>query len=181
MANITQKKKRSTRAAHSTTKRKRRQIRSVAARATTAMRSSIISPVHQAPESGQKTDLQLTERSGEYFRNMFGFSGSESLATQQSAGHPGPVLQAGTIFASGMRSISLALIHFMQERMHQNFTGLLALTHCRTPAQFIAVQRHLARDNVEGLVQSTGRIADISMQMAHEGLRRMGAVSLVGR
>lgn len=183
MANASQKKKRSTRAAHATTKRtrqkKRKQIRSVAARSSTALRRSVYSPVQHAPESRQRTDLQLTERSGESFRNMFGFRGSEQLATEQSAGYPGPVLQTGAIFASGMRSISQALIHSMQEGMHQNFTRLVALTYCRTPAQFMAVQRDLIRDNMAGLVQSTDRIADISMQMAQEGLRRMSAVSLI--
>lgn len=73
-------------------------------------------------------------------------------------------MELGTILASGMRSISQVLFNFMEERFHQNFTALLALTYWRTPPQLVEAQRDLICDNVEVLVRAAGRMTDISMQ-----------------
>jgi hypothetical protein len=180
MPNARQKKKTSTRATQGTrrsTKQKdRRKTRAMAARARTQLRSGTLPVVQDAPESGRSADALMTERSGEPVANTFRFGRESTQHTvEQSAGNLGAVLQSGTVVASAMRSILQELVDFIQERMHQNFTRLLALTYCRTPPQLIAVQGDFFRDNVEGVLRSTGRIADVSMQMAHEGARRMSA------
>jgi len=157
----------------------RRPKRPMAARVNTELRRGILPTVQHAPELSRTGDAHLTERSGEGFTNMFGLGYERAQhASEQSAGNLGPVLQSGTIFASAMQSISQELSNFIQERMHQNFTRLVALTYCRTPPQLIAAQRDLIGDNVAGFVRSTGRITDLSMRMAYEGVRRMSAVNL---
>jgi hypothetical protein len=181
MANARQKKKVSTRATQGTRKstkhKDRRQTQSMAARAKPQLRSGTLPAVQHAPESSRSADAHLTGRSGEPFANSFGFGrvGAQH-AVEQSAGNLGPVFQSSTIVASALRSILQELVDFIQERMHQNFTRLLALTYCRTPPQLIAVQTDFLRDNVESVLRSTGRIANVSMQMTHEGARRMSAV-----
>jgi hypothetical protein len=151
-------------------------VRPMAALARTELRRGIFPTVQHAPASSRSGELR------ERFTNTLG-PGYERAqhATEESAGNLSPVLQSGTIFTSALRSISQELLNFIQERMHQNFTRLLALTYCRTPPQLIAAQRDLIRDNVESFVRSTGRITDVSMRMAYEGARRMSAVNLAPR
>jgi hypothetical protein len=182
MATAHRRKKTSGRAAQAASSKNRRakarrSMRPMAARARTELRRGISPTVQHAPESSRSEDAQLTELSGERFTNTFGLG----FERAQSARNLGPVLQSGTIFASALRSISQELLNFIQDRMHQNFTRLLALTYCRTPPPLIAAQRDLIRDNVEGFVRSTGRITDVSMRIAYEGVRSMSAVSLAQR
>jgi hypothetical protein len=55
------------------------------------------------------------------------------------------------------------------------------LTYCRTPQELVAAQSDLMRDNVEAFVNSTRRIAEISMQMADQAARKMNDVPLAPR
>ena len=178
MANARLKKKVSTRTAQAAEKKTRqkgrRQTRRMAALARTEVRRGIVPGAQDVPRPAI-ADSQLTGSSGERFRN------TSSAQHEQFAGNLGPVLQTGTIFASATRSILQELFNFAQESMHQNFTRLLALAYCRTPPQLIAAQRALIRDNVAGVVRSTGRIADVTIQVAHEGVRRMSAVGWAPR
>jgi hypothetical protein len=173
MANARQKKKVSTRTARAAGKKTRQndkgQTRRVAALARTEVRRGIFPDAQDEPRPAI-ADAKLPDPSGERFRN------TSSAQDEQFTGNLGPALQSGMIFASATRSILQEVFNFMQESIHQNFTCLLALTYCRTPPQLIAAQRDLIRGHVEGVVRSTGRIADITVQVAHEGVRRMSAV-----
>jgi hypothetical protein len=185
MANAHQKKKISGRTARATPRRAgqkgRRQKRPAAAQARTEFRRGNPRSVGER-ESNRNTDAQATKQSGERFRNTYAPGGEGTQhGTERSAVNVGQVFQSGTIVASAMRSILQELVNLMQERMHQNFTRLLAFTFCRTPSQVITAQRDFIQDNVEGFVRSAGRIADVSVQMGHEGVRRMSMVSLLPR
>lgn len=178
MANARQKKKASAPTAQATRKRTRqndkRQRRAVAARARTEFRKGFFPSSEGGPSRDSKAQ---SEPSGEVFRNM----SSAQRATEHLAGNLGPVSNSGTIFASAMRSILQELFTFVQEGMHQNFTRLVALSSARTPSQLIAAQMDFVRDNMEGFLRSTSRMADVSMQMGHEGVWRMSAPSFAER
>jgi len=189
MANARQKKRASTRAAQGTRKsskqKHRKQTRSMASRARAQLRSGPLPAVQHEPESSRNThepessrnaDTYLTERDREPVVHTLLLEREPAQhAIERFTGNMGPVLQSGTIVASAMRAIGLELVSLIQERIHQNFIRLLALTSCRTPTQLFAAQGDIMLDNVEGLVRSTGRIAGVSMQVAHEGARRMSA------
>jgi len=158
----------------------------MASRARTQLRSGNLPAVQHAPESAHNADAYLTERSAEAFANTLHLERERAQHMMQhsiepTTGNLGPVFQSGAIVASAMRGILLELVNLIQDRMHQNFTRLLSLASCRTPTQLFAAQGDLVRDNVEGVLRSTGRIADVSMRMAHEGARRMSAVSWASR
>lgn len=186
MPNARQKKKVSGRTAQATGTRRRqkgrKQRRAVPARARTEFIRDISRAGEDEPEPNRNADAQSTTPPGERFKHSYATGGEAAQhATEQPAGNLAQVFQSGAIMANATRSILLELFNFTQERIHQNFTRLLALAYCRTPPQLIAAQRDFMRDNVEGLVGSTGRITDVSMLMAREGLRRMSAVSLLQR
>jgi phasin family protein len=153
-----------------------------AARAGAEMMQRNTETVQHAWETGGKMATQICERSFERFARAFGLSGEGAQqATEQSSRNLESIVQSGTILADGMQSISRELLDFARKRVEQNLHRVDALASCRTPQEMMAVQSDLVRDNLEDLVQSTRRIAEISMQMADEAVRRMSETSLAPR
>jgi phasin family protein len=153
-----------------------------AARAGADMFQRNAETVQQAWQSGTEVATRLTERSMEQFARAFGISGeSTQHAAQQSSRNLESIVQSGTILASGMQNISREWVDFARKRMQQNLNHADALANCRTPQELWAAQSDLVRDNLEDLVQSTRRIAELSMQMADEAVRKMGDSSLAPR
>jgi phasin family protein len=125
---------------------------------------------------------ELVEQSMQRFSRTFGIGGENAhQAAQQSARNAEAIMQSSTIIAGGMQSISRELLEFARKRMAQNLQMADAVMGCRTPQEFIAAQSNLVRDNLEDFVQSTRRIAEISMQMADEAARRVSNTSQVTR
>jgi hypothetical protein len=153
-----------------------------AARAGADMIQRNAETVQHAWESGSKMATNLAERSAERFARACGISGEAAQqATEQSSRNLESIMQSGTILAGGMQSISLELMNFARKRMEQCMHRVDALASCRTPQEVVAVQSDLIRDNLEDIIQSTRRIAEISTQMADEAVRRMNDSSLVPR
>jgi phasin family protein len=153
-----------------------------AARAGADMVQRNAETAQHAWESGSRMAGQLVEQSIERFAHAFGISGEGAQqATQQSSRNLESMLQSGTILAGGMQSISRALFDFTRKRMEQNLHCADALLRCRTPQEMLAAQSHFMRDNLEDFVQSTRRIAEISMQMADEAASRISDASLAPR
>ena len=138
--------------------------------------------VQQAWQTGTEMATQLTERSMEQLARAFGITGESSQhASQQSSRNLESIVQSGTILASGMQNISREWFEFARKRMQENLNRADALASCRTPQELMAAQSDLLRDNLENFVQSTRRIAEISMQTADEAVRKMTDASLAPR
>jgi phasin family protein len=153
-----------------------------AARAGADMVQRNAETVQQAWESGSKMAGQLTERSMERFARAFGMSGEGAQqATEASSRNLESIVQSGTIFAGGLQSISREWFDFARKRIEQNMHRVDELAAWRTPHEMLAAQSEFVRDNLEDFVQSTRRVAEISMQMADEAVRRMSDASLAPR
>jgi phasin family protein len=138
--------------------------------------------IQDAWKSGSKVASQLTERSMEGFARAFGFTGENAgQAAEQSSRNFECIVQSGTIFAGGMHSVSREMLEFAHSRLEQNLRRVDALANCRTPQEMLAAQTDLVRDNIENLVQSTRRIAEISMRTADEAARKISDTSLAPR
>jgi len=153
-----------------------------AARAGADMVQRNAEAMQDAWKSGSKAASQLAERSMEGFGRAFGITGENAgQAAEQSSRNLECIVQSGTICAGGMQSISREMLEFARTRMEHNLRRFDALAKCRTPQEILAAQTDLLRDNLEDLVQSTRRIAEISMQTADEAARRMSDMSLAPR
>lgn len=153
-----------------------------AARAGADMIQRNAETVQHAWDSGSKMATNLAERSAERFARACGISGETAQqAAEQSSRNLESIVQSGTILAGGMQSISMELMNFARKRMEQCMHRVDALASCRTPQEVVAVQSDLMRDNLEDIIQSTRRIAEISTQMADEAVRRMNDSSLAPR
>jgi phasin family protein len=138
--------------------------------------------MQNAWETGGKTMSQLTERSVEGFARMFGFGGdSVHQSAELSSRNLQCLVHSGTVIATGFQGISQELFDLSRKRLEQNVQRLSALAGCRTPHEFLAIQSELMRDNLEHVLQSTRRIAEISMHMADDAARTMNEASLAPR
>jgi phasin family protein len=153
-----------------------------AARAGADMVQRNAEAMQDAWKSGSRVASQLAERSMEGLGRAFGIAGENAGQTaEQSSRNLECIVQSGTIFAGGMQNISREMLELTRTRIEQNLRRVDALANCRTPQEFLAAQTDLVRDNLENLVQSTRRIAEISMQAADEAARRMSDISLAPR
>ena len=152
------------------------------ARAGADMISRNTETVQQAWDSGSKITSKVTERSMDQFARAFGITGENAQhAAQQSSRNLETIVQSGTILASGMQNMLREWLDFARKRTEQNFSRFDTLLSCRTPQELLAAQSDMVRDNLEDFVQSTKRVADISVQMADEALRKMTDSSLAPR
>jgi len=179
MANARQKKKVSGRVGQGATRKgrgqkARRQRRTMAAQARTDAR--VVRTVQPAGEPAR----DVAERQTVSFARAFGM-GREGQHATENAGNPERIVQSGIVDASPTRSLLQELFNFPRQRMEQNLTRLLALTFCHTPPQALAAQSELIRDNLAAFVRITQRIAEASMQMTYETMRRMSGASLAPR
>ena len=58
-----------------------------------------------------------------------------------------------------------------QKRLQRNLDGLQVLARCRSMTDFIEAQTTLLRDNLEQTVESSRRLAELTIQMAEEATR----------
>jgi phasin family protein len=131
--------------------------------------------VQQAWQSGSEMATRLTERSLDQFARAFGITGGETeKAVQQSSQSLQAIVRSSAALVQGTQDVSREWFDFARQRTEQNFERLDALMHCRTPQEITAVQSELVRENLEGLLQGTRRLAEVSMKAMDEGFRKMG-------
>ena len=117
---------------------------------------------------------KMTERSNDQFARTFGLSGNEGQqAVQQSARNVEALFQSTNVLAKGIGGISREWFEFIRNQMEHNLSRMDDLMRCRTPQDFAAVQSDLVRDNVEGVLQSSRRVAEISLQLADNAAKKM--------
>jgi phasin family protein len=113
---------------------------------------------------------------------VLGLSGEEAQqAAQQSSRNFGAIIQSSAVLTQGAQDISREWFDFARKRMEENLSLLEALTRCRTPQDLAAVQTNVVRDNLEDLLQSTKRIADVSVRIADEAVRKIAESADRGR
>ena len=136
----------------------------------------------QTLRSGGELGGRIAERSLERFSHLMGLGGEEGQRTiQQSFNSWQAIIESSQRMADAMQSASTEWMSFAQRNFEHNADGLNALMGCRSLHECLALQTELARDNLEGLLQSTKRVSEISMRMADEAVNRMGEASLAPR
>jgi phasin family protein len=145
-----------------------------AARAGAEVLARNAETVQQAWESGSDIASRLTERSADQMARALGISGEEAQrAAQLSSRNIAAIVQSGTVIAEGVQSISREWFEFTRERMEGTVGRLEALMRCRTPQELAVIQSDAVRENLEGFLQSTRRIAELSVRMADEAVRKI--------
>jgi hypothetical protein len=145
-----------------------------AAKAGTDVFESSAGAVEQLWRSGLDIASHFAEQSSSHIARSIGLSDENSKqATEQSSRNIDAVAQSTRACADGFQSISRELSGFFKDRMERNFEKVNALMRSRTPHELIAAQSDLIRDNMEGFLQSSRRLAEASAGVAEQAMRRL--------
>jgi phasin family protein len=108
-------------------------------------------------------------RSTEQFGRTLGLSGDGvQQATERSARNTQTVLYTGTAAAKVIGGISHEYFQMVRHQLEKNMNHMNELWSCRTPQDFAAVQSDMVRETVETVLESSRRIADMSIKMADD-------------
>ena len=123
-------------------------------------------------QSGLNTATQSFQRMADQFTQVLGFNGpqAEELA-RRSSQNLQAVSQASTVMVKGAQDVSREWFNAAQERLTKGMDGLNRLAGTRSVQDFVAVQSDLVRDDLEQVIETNKRIAEVSLRTADEATR----------
>jgi len=126
----------------------------------------------QGLESGLNSTVDTFHRVTDQFTHVLGFVGpqSEELA-RKSSQNIEAVSQASTVLTKGAQEISRAWFDAMRERIAKNLEAMNRLAGCRSVQDLVTVQSEIVRDGLGHTVNSSRRIAEVSIRVADEAAR----------
>ena len=120
-------------------------------------------------QSGLNTANETFRRMSDQFTQVLGFNGpqAEELA-RRSSQNLQAVSQASTVIVKGAQDVSREWFNAAQERLTKGMDGLNRLAGCRSVQDFVAVQSDLVRDDLEQVIATNQRLAELSVRVADE-------------
>ena len=91
--------------------------------------------------------------------------------TEEAAHNLRAVAQSSTVLTRGLQEVSREVVSRSQQRLQRNLDGLQALARCRSMTDFVEVQSSLLRDNLEQTLESSRRLAELTLQMTDEATK----------
>jgi phasin family protein len=142
------------------------------ARAGADMASRGAETARDTVQSGVNMTMLSFERVNDQLTQGFGLAGpqAEELA-RRSSQNIQAVSQASSILARGFQEVSHEVLGFAQERVQKNMDGLSRLAGVRSVQDFVAVQSDIVRDNLQQVIDTNKRIAELSVRVADEAAR----------
>lgn len=128
--------------------------------------------VQETLQSGLSTTMKTLERMTDQFTKALVFAGpqAEELAGRSSQNFE-VACQASTILAKGAQEISQEWLRLVQDRLEKNVSVLNRLASCRSLQDVVAIQSDILRDRLGQVVESSRRIAEVSMRATDEATR----------
>src|SRR5215212_3340647 len=119
-------------------------------------------------------------RSTEELGRTLGFSGNEvqqaQQATERSARNTEALLYTSTAATRLMSEMSQEYLQFVRYQIEKSMDRMNELWRCRTPQDLAAVQSDFARETVGSVLESSRRVADMSLKVADEATKHMERV-----
>jgi phasin family protein len=113
-------------------------------------------------------------RSTDQLGRTLGLSGNEAQqATERSARNAETILYSTTAVIKGMSGMSREYFEFVRHQIENSIDRTNELWRCRTPQDVAAVQSDLVRDTVESVLESSRRMADMSLKLAEDTAKHM--------
>jgi hypothetical protein len=111
----------------------------------------------------------FADRSSSQIARSMGLTDEKAhQATEQSSRNLDAIVHSSRAYADALQSISRELSSFCRERLDRNMEKMNALMRSRTPQELIAAQSDLFRDNLEGILQTSRRVAEASVDVTDE-------------
>jgi len=126
----------------------------------------------QALECGLNSTVHTFQRVTDQFTQALGVAGpqAEELARKASQNIEA-VSQASTVLTNGAHEISREWFDVMRERLAKNIEAMNRLASCRSVQDLITVQSEIVRDRLGHTLDSSRRIAEVSIRVADEAAR----------
>jgi len=113
-------------------------------------------------------------RSTEQLGRSLGLSGNGAQeAAERSARNAQSILYSATAASKVMTSMSQEYFALVRHQMEHGMERMNELWNCRTPQDLAAVQSDLLRDAVGSVLESSRRVADMSVKLTEDATKRM--------
>ena len=123
---------------------------------------------------GMEAATEVMNRSADQLWRML--TGDEAQqATERSVRNSQTVMQSASALSKGANEISRECFQFARRQMENNMDRMNELWRCRTPHELAAVQSDLIRDTMSRALESSRRVADMSLKVADDAGRRISA------
>ncbi|WP_316399260.1 phasin family protein [Bradyrhizobium sp. 33ap4] len=118
---------------------------------------------------GMEMTTAILGRSTDQIGRAFGLSGDEAQqATERSARNAETILYSATAVVKGMDGVAREYRDFLRQQINRNMDRMTELMRCRTPHDVAAVHSDLVRDTIDSALQSSRRMADVSLKVADD-------------
>ena len=142
------------------------------ARASANLLKQNVETLQNAWHSGLEAATSVMGRATEQVGRTFGLSGEgvqqAEQAAERSARSTQTLLYSGTAAARVMSGMSREYFQMVRHQVEKNTDHMNELWACRTPHDFAAIQSDMVRESVETALESSRRIAEMSLRMAEE-------------
>jgi phasin family protein len=126
----------------------------------------------RASEAGLNSAVHSFQRVTDQFTQVFGVAGpqAEELARRASRNIEA-VSQASTVLTKGAQELSREWFDLMQDRLAKHFDAMNRVAGCRSLQDLVTVHSEIVRDGLSQAVNSSRRIAEVSIRIADEATR----------
>lgn len=108
-------------------------------------------------------------RSTDRLGRGFGFSGNEAQrGAERSVRNAEAIMYSMTAVAKGMNGASREYFDFVRQQIERTMDRMDELWRCRTLHDLAAVQTDLMRDTISSALESSRRMADLSLKVADD-------------
>jgi phasin family protein len=113
-------------------------------------------------------------RSSDELGRTLGLSGNDAQqATERSARNARTILYTTTAATKVMGGVSQVYFEFVRHQIENSMDRMNELWRCRTPQDVVAIQSDLVRETVGGVLESSRRMADMSVKLADDAAKHM--------
>ena len=126
-----------------------------------AAQAAMTTGLNTAAQTLQRATDQITQAIGPQFEEL----------TRQSSRNVEAVTQANTVLVRGAQDVSREWLELAQSRVQKNLDGFNALARSRSVQEFVAAHTELVRDNMQQVIETSRRVADVSVRVANEAAR----------
>jgi phasin family protein len=123
---------------------------------------------------GADVAASMMSRSTEQFGRTLGLSGNEAQqASERSARNAETILYSATAASKGLNGVSQEYFQLVRRQIETNMDRVTAFWRCRTPHDVVAVQTDLVADVLQSTLESSRRMADLSLKLSEDAARHV--------
>ncbi len=130
--------------------------------------------LQNAWQFGLDMATSVMDRSTDEVGRSLGFSGKETeQATERSARNTETILYTSTAATKMMTGMSREYFEFVRHQLESSMDRINELWRCRNPQDVAAVQSDLVRETVGTVLESSRRLADMSLRLADDAAQHI--------